>query len=229
MVEEPRIADVVAPEVDTIHPEDPIRTARRRMEAQTRRSLVVVEEDRPIGVVQWRDIMSEEAVDAEAPVRDYMVREIPILTASMSLSEARERLTNVDIDRLPVVDEGGRLVGEVPRSTVTHSDEVIEDATVEATAEPTMAEPGAPPEAEQPTIGAGMTVNARAGKKLGTVDQVIVDPDGALTAISVQHGFLRRKHKRIPADLIDRVEGDQVVLSIDQMEFNMLPNVEDED
>src|SRR5690606_15703096 len=178
MVEEPRIADVVAPEVDTIHPEDPIRTARRRMEAQTRRSLVVVEEDRPIGVVQWRDIMSEEAVDAEAPVRDYMVREIPILTASMSLSEARERLTNVDIDRLPVVDEGGRLVGEVPRSTVTHSDEVIEDATVEATAEPTMAEPGAPPEAEQPTIGAGMTVNARAGKKLGTVDQVIVDPDG---------------------------------------------------
>lgn len=248
MVEEMRVSDVIVPEVDTIGPDETVRTARRRMEAQTIRSLIVVEEDRPVGVIQWRDIMGENEVPADATVADYMVREFPVLDPNLPLEQARSQLgEEIDFDRLPVVDESGHLIGEVPRTALAQAGEVMESART--------AEEGASPEAwttvreevtvttgrgtevdveEEldavafPTIGAGMTVKGSNGRKLGTVDQVIVDPNGELTAFTVQHGLFGRKHKRIPADLVGQVEDDAVVLSISGTEFNMLPDVEDE-
>lgn len=247
MVEEMHVSDVIIPDVDTIRPDEPIRTARRRMESQTRRSLIVVDEDRPIGVVQWRDIMRENEVPADAPVADYMVREFPVLEARQPLEQARARLGDVDFDRLPVVDESGHLVGEVPRTALSQAGEVVEsvptaeegaspsgwptagqEMTTGAGADPEVAGYGMAAEDTLPSVAAGQTVKGANGRKIGTVDQVIVDPNGNLSAFTVQHGLFGRKHKRIPADLIAQVTDDAVELSITGTEFNMLPDVEDE-
>ncbi|MBX6341707.1 MAG: CBS domain-containing protein, partial [Thermomicrobiaceae bacterium] len=127
MVEAPHISDMLVPDVDVIGPDEPVRAAQRRMEAQTRRSLIVVEGDRPIGVVQWRDIMRVQGPESDQPVRDFMVREVPVLKTDMTLDEARAQLTGeVDLDRLPVVNEQGQLVGEVPRQAVVHQAAVVE-------------------------------------------------------------------------------------------------------
>ncbi|MDI3338936.1 MAG: CBS domain-containing protein [Sphaerobacter sp.] len=247
MVDELRVADVIVEEVGTIRPDEPVRTARRRMEAQTRRSLIVVDEDRPIGVVQWRDIMRQEELPADAPVGDYMIREFPVLRADASLREARAQLGDVDVDRLPVVDASGHLIGEVPRTALVQAGEVRESAPAAEHGASTGGWSGADQAmaggadqagaaAGQGTarsgalarIEAGMAVKGINGRKLGTVNDVVVDPQGELSAITVRHGLFGRKHKRIPADTIDHVEGDAVFLSITGTEFNVLPDVEDE-
>jgi CBS domain-containing protein len=240
-----QVAQVTVPEVDTIRPDDTIRVARRRMESQTRRSLIVVEDDRPVGVVQWRDLMHEE--NADAPVRDFMVREFPVVSPDMSLSAAKDRLGNVDFDRIPVVDASGLLVGEVPRSAVSHIGEVVDstpaaepgtdpyrwgaanmDANTVTPAGPEITTYGTTEGTISRSIGSGMDVQGTGGKKLGTVDQVVVDQAGRLAAFTVKHGLLGRKHKRIPADLVDHVEENTAVVNIGPTEFNMLADLEDQ-
>jgi len=49
---------------------------------------------------------------------------------------------------------------------------------------------------------------------------------GELAGFVVAHGLLGRKHKRLTPEVIDRVEGDTVVLKIDAREFNLLADVE---
>lgn len=239
MVEQVQITEMIIPDVDTIGPNEPVRVARRRMESQTRRSLIVVDEDRPIGVIQWRDIAWESDVNADAQVAEHMVREFPVLRTGMTVKDAQARLGDVDFDRLPVVDEQGHLVGEVPRTVVAHYGEVAEETP---SAEVGMSAYRSPQERQGETVAAGssvadegviltvasgMTVKGSGGKKLGTVDQVILDQMDRLAAFTVEHGLLGRKHKRIPADVVDRVEGDEVTLSIGTTEFNMLADVED--
>ena len=73
----------------------------------------------------------------------------------------------------------------------------------------------------------GMTVVGAAGKKLGTVSELIRDTmTGELAGFVVAHGLLGRKHKRLTPEVIDRVEGDTVVLKIDAREFNLLADIE---
>lgn len=247
MADQAHISDIVVPDIGTVGPDEPVRVARRRMESQTRRSLIVVQQDLPVGVVQWRDIMTEG--DAEAPVQDFMVREFPRLTLDMSVEEARDHLANlgVDVDRLPVVDEAGRLVGEVPRTAVSHQQEVIEtvptaeagaspepwpedrDAATVTDGSPDVTTRGTTEGNGEPSIGSGLNVVGSDDKKLGTVDQVIVDPAGRLMAFTVTHGLLGRKHKRVPADVIDHVEDDNVVVSIGHTEFSQLADIEDQE
>lgn len=245
MVEQIPVSEMVVPDVDTIGPNEPVRVARRRMEAQTLRSLIVVEDDRPVGVVQWRDIMRDDQAGPNAPVSEFMVREFPVLQPTMTMVQAREQLGDVDIDRLPVVNADGRLIGEVPRIALSQAGDIAEESRATAPGESpygwpgreqAVQAPGSPVEIETrgttkegtlPSVSSGMNVHAAAGKKLGTVEQVIVDQAGRLMAFTVQHGFLGRKRKRIPTDIMDHVEDDTVVLVIDQTEFNMLPDLED--
>jgi CBS domain-containing protein len=243
MVESGRIDEIMMPDIDTIGPQEEIRVARRRMESQTRRSLIVVEGDAPIGVIEWRGIMRESEVPASSLVQDYMVREIPVLRPGMSLAEAQTYLGQVDLDRIPVVDESGRLVGEVPRTALSHyggeadaaptmdsgkvhglagdTDEIADTTRSDsATAVETSTASGT-------SIKDGMTVIGSGGSKLGTVDEVILEPSGEASAFLVKHGFISHKHKRINADVVELIDGDNVVLKIDQTEFKMLANEED--
>lgn len=227
MVEQASITDMVMPDVDTIRPSDPVRVAQRRMESQNRRSLIVVDADRPVGVVQWRDIMDED--DPSVPVEDRMVREFPVLRAGMSVQDARANLGQVDVDRLPVVDDDGHLVGEVPRERLVHRQEVVDTGASEGATDQAFA-PGTAPDlsaqAEAPPVAAGMSVKGSSGKKLGTIAQVVVDQAGRLSAVTVEHGWLSKKHKRIPVEVIQRVEDGEAYLAIDSAEFKMLADLE---
>lgn len=223
MVEQAHISDMIVQEVGTIRPDESVRVARRRMEAQTRRSLIVVDEGRPVGIVQWRDLLRQDESTADAPISDIMSRDFPILTSATSVSEARQQLGDVDVDHLPVVDTDGRLVGEVPRGALAHQ-EVAENVA----GEPGTADAGGA-SAQELNVIAGQDVIGTGDKKLGSVDQIIVDPENRLLAFTVAHGLFGRKHKRIPADVIDHVDQDKVYLSIGNTEFNMLADIEEQE
>lgn len=233
MVEESHISELMQPEVNSIAVDEPVRMARRRMEAEALRSLLVVDSDRPVGVIRWVDLLNDERTRSadDMPVGEIMVQQFPILTTSMTIPEARSHLADLNLDILPVVDESGTLVGQVRHQMIVQHTESISDAhgsqePMSAGAADTGGALGM--DANAPTIASGMTVNGEDGKKLGEVDQVLVDPNGHVTGFTVAHGFISKKHKRVPFDIVDHIEGDTIQTRIGGTEFKMLADIEDE-
>jgi CBS domain-containing protein/sporulation protein YlmC with PRC-barrel domain len=216
------VADLVTESVDTISPDESVTVARRRMESQTSRSLIVVEGDRPVGIVQWRSLAR---LTGDTSVRDVMLTEVPVLRSNMSVDAVRDEWANmdVDLDHLPVVDANGALIGEVARGAITKS-----ETTTTAATQPVVAGPEADRDVPTVRLEQGMTVNGASGKKLGTVDEVELNAEGNISHFTVKYGMLGRNSKRLPADVIDTVDGGEVRLNLDQVEFKMLADVGDD-
>lgn len=224
MADNTRISDLVSESLDTIETHETVRSAQRRMESQTLRSLIVVEGDRPVGVVKWRDLRKAEA---ENSVATCMTTDFPVLRRDMQIPEAHSHLGDVDFDNIPVIDENGRLIGEVPRGAIVHH-ETVSESEDHVSANGEMANGAA--SGPHFDLRADMEVVDSEDHKLGKITEILSDPTThRLSHITVEHGMLRKKHKHLPADTISRVDGDQVVLGITKMEWGFLSDVEDQD
>jgi CBS-domain-containing membrane protein len=217
------ISDLVSEGLDTIGSQESVRAAHRRMEAQSLRSLIVVDDDRPVGIVKWRALRS---ADSASTVATCMTTDFPVLRKDMHVTEAHGHIGDVDFDNIPVIDEEGRLVGEVPRGAIVHH-EVPTDREDHLTA---TGDPAVPASVSAfPDLRAGMDVVAAEGGKLGKVTELSDDPTThRLAHVLVEHGLLRKKHKRVPTDTIGRLDGDTVVLKISKTEWGILSDVEDQ-
>jgi CBS domain-containing protein len=217
------VSDLMIPQVDTIALDEPVLTARRRMESQTSRSLIVVDGDRPVGVIQWRGLAQ---LEGSTLIRDVMQTEFPIVRPEMSLNDLRDRLADqdVDFDHIPVVDEGGTLIGEVPRGSITKR-EVAADASTQPVVSGPDSSTSAGPAIH---LEEGMKVVGVTGSKLGSVDQVELNSEGYISHFTVKYGLLGRSSKRLPADVIRDVSDNTVNLTIDSPEFKMLADVGEE-
>lgn len=98
--------------------DQPVSTALDTLRAHGRRHLVVVDRDRPVAVVSWRDLV-EQGWDrrpttplAEA-VSKGAVETVPVYAP---LAQVAERMVVQKVGCLPVVDGAGRLVGIVSRT-----------------------------------------------------------------------------------------------------------------
>jgi CBS domain-containing protein len=215
------IGDLVNQSVDTISPDETVTVAKRRMESQTARSLIVVESTRPVGIVQWRGLNRHEG---DTRIREVMQTAFPVLKSDMPVDEVRSYLgeVDVDIDHLPVIDESGSLIGEVPRGLITKM-----EVSTDAATDQIVSGPEADAEAPALRLEQGMKVVGAAGNKLGAIDEVDLTSDGRIAHFTVKYGMLGRRAKRLPADVIRNVDSDSVELSLDQMEFKMLADVGD--
>jgi len=218
------IRDLVNPVAETISPDETVMTARRRMESQAIRSLLVVENDRPIGLVSWRGLGQQ---DGGVPIRQVMQSGLPALTDDMSINDAASVLagSDVDFDQLPVVNESGVLIGEVPRSAIMKRGVEADAATRPLRS---MSEPDEAVSAPAIHIEQGMNVIGPDNDKLGSVDHIEVSPDGAISAFSVKYGLLGRHSKRLPVDVIAGTREDDLLVTIGQTEFKMLADVGEE-
>jgi CBS domain-containing protein/sporulation protein YlmC with PRC-barrel domain len=224
MTDETTISSLISEGLDTIESHETVRAAHRRMESQTLRSLIVVDEDRPVGVVKWRDLRN---ADANSPVTAHMTSDFPVLRNDMRISEAHGHLGGVDFDNIPVINEEGRLVGEVHRGAIVHHETTSESEDRVRTNGETVSRADAGP---RHNLHADMDVVDADGSKLGKVSEVSTDPTTHRVAhILVEHGMLRKKHKRIPTDTISRVDGDNVVLGLSKRDWGFLSDIEDRD
>lgn len=216
------IDDLVSDNLDTIEAHETTRTAHRRMESQTLRSLIVVDGERPVGVVKWRDIRS---ADSDSPVSSFMTTDFPVLRRGMTIPDAHGHLGDVDFDNIPVVDDEGRLIGEVPRGAIVHHETSVNDADrIDVNGNPVVTD------GPHFDLSTDMDVVDVEDSKLGTISEMSNDPTThSLAHIMVEHGLLRKKHKRIPVDTINRVEDGKVFLGISKIEWDFLPDVEDQD
>lgn len=111
-----RVAEIMTSEVSTCLEDDELAEVVRRMEQHDCGCLpVVANGTRVVGVVTDRDICLVAGRTgkplSELRVADAMTRPVRTCSADASLEEAEYVMREAQVRRLPVVDEGGALVG----------------------------------------------------------------------------------------------------------------------
>ncbi|MCS6803885.1 MAG: CBS domain-containing protein [Acidobacteriota bacterium] len=109
------ISDYCLTEVVTIQPDETIAAAAALMRDQHVGCLVVVEGNRPVGILTDRDIVRgvlAEGLDAtQTLVNDAMTHEVVTVQRQAGVFDAISLMCDEGVRRLPVVDEEGHLVG----------------------------------------------------------------------------------------------------------------------
>jgi signal-transduction protein with cAMP-binding, CBS, and nucleotidyltransferase domain len=79
--------------------------------------VVVTGENRPTGIITDRDlavrVMAQEKNPGEVRAGDILTRDVVTFQDSMGVYEAIQKMTAEGIRRMPIVDDGGRLIGIV--------------------------------------------------------------------------------------------------------------------
>ncbi len=216
------VRDQMAPPAETINSTSTAMAAKQRMQADMRvKSLIVIEGDRPVGMLRYNDVNQEGAL--QSSIEELMVRDVPTVRAEQPLEELTGLMTQYDVDRLPVVDDSGALVGELPRAALTLGETHSTESMI---TEPRLSDTQSLHTTPAFDIRKDMTVVGTGGSKIGKVKEVLSDQlSGSLTHVVVHTGLLFGKDKSVPADLIDNVEGDEVCLKVDKAEIDMLPDL----
>jgi len=117
-----RVSDVMSHPVRTVTPETTAAQAAERCTTESIGSLVVVEDDTPVGVVTSSDlvdVLGSASEPAGRPARSFMSSPVETIAPGAPVTEAVERMTEAGIDRL-VVLEDGTAVGLVSIDDVRH-------------------------------------------------------------------------------------------------------------
>lgn len=109
------LAECCSKDVVMASPESSVVEAARLMEERNVGSIIVTEEERPVGIVTDRDITLRVIAQGKKPeettIRDVMTPDPVTLNGNMEIFEAIEYVTREGIRRLPIVESDGRLVG----------------------------------------------------------------------------------------------------------------------
>jgi IMP dehydrogenase len=93
----------------TVHPEQKIGDAVSVMERHRISGLPVVADGHLVGILTNRDLRFEKRLDK--PVRDVMTKKVITARVGIDLEHAKEILQAHRIEKLPLVDDRGRLCG----------------------------------------------------------------------------------------------------------------------
>jgi CBS domain-containing protein len=131
----------MSPNPRSVEPDAPVVEAARLMLAEDVGSLPVVQGDRLLGLVTDRDIalrvVAEGKDPSNLPVGGIATRDLVSVSPEQPLDEALQLMASAQVRRLPVVEEGQRLVGILAQADVARmADERATGAVVERISEP---------------------------------------------------------------------------------------------
>lgn len=110
------IEDIVQTDVVTAERDTPIPTVVAEMAEKDVGSVVVVEDNSPIGIITDRTIalaLESNPDISDQTAEDIVAENLVTGTMEMSVFDALRRLEEEDIRRLPIVDDDGELQGIV--------------------------------------------------------------------------------------------------------------------
>jgi CBS domain-containing protein len=116
------VREVMTSNPRAVSPEQSVVEAARIMRDEDVGSLPVVEDDRLVGVVTDRDIVVRVVAEGGDPsstsVSKVESREVVAVRPNQDLDEALAEMARHQVRRLPVVEDGNRLVGVVAQADV---------------------------------------------------------------------------------------------------------------
>jgi len=114
-----RVSELMLRDVTLVPPEDTVQNAARAIADIDSRFILVGVDERVVGIVTIRDILIRlvaAGLDPTAtPVSQVMSSFLFTCTEEDTAENAAERMAEHRIEQMPVLDEGGRLVGVIIR------------------------------------------------------------------------------------------------------------------
>ena len=112
-----KVSELMTPEVETINPDDSLRTAAQMMADLDSGALPVCDSEKLVGMITDRDI-TVRAVAAGAdpegtPVREAMSEEVHYCFQDDDVEVVAKKMADWQVRRLPVLNRDKRLVGFV--------------------------------------------------------------------------------------------------------------------
>jgi hypothetical protein len=220
MAEERTISQLMQTPDNVVAADASVRGTLPQFKLETARSLIAVAGHRPIGALTRNQVDGLAEADLDRPVHEFVI-DVPVIEEGMTLDSARARAeaTYFELDRLPVIDADGILVGVVDRGALIHEADTFstEQGALEVTRSGV--------DSAVVELTKGMTVRGTDDEKLGEIDQVLVE-QGQIAALIVKHGLLGRHHKRISSDHVVRASDADVYLDFGKQEFKFLADME---
>ncbi|MCS7385595.1 MAG: IMP dehydrogenase [archaeon GB-1867-005] len=103
-----RAESFIIRDVITVSPDDEVERALELMRRFSISGFPVVDDGKLVGILTGRDV---RFADPKLKIREVMTREVVTASPSITIEEAKKLLHKYRIEKLPVVDDDGRLVG----------------------------------------------------------------------------------------------------------------------
>ncbi len=116
------VRESMTPYTTSVDPDTTVLDAARIMRQEDVGSLPVVQDERVLGIITDRDIATRVVAEGKDPqtqtVAAIASREVVTVGPDQQLAEALQLMARHQVRRLPVVDEGHRLVGILAQADV---------------------------------------------------------------------------------------------------------------
>jgi len=117
-------------DVITVEPRQSVKKAAELMKKNEIGSLIVVEDEKPIGIVTERDMVNRVLILDRDPhkmkVQDIMTGSLVSGKPDMEIMQAARLMFKRGIKKLPVIHRG-RLIGIVTLTDLVYSQEILEE------------------------------------------------------------------------------------------------------
>ena len=110
------LGELFTKNVITAGPEETLASVAQSMKEHNVGTVVIVEEQRPIGLVTDRDLalaLGAEGKSPEDQVQEVMTRQVVAVPETWGIFTATSCMRDCEVRRLPIVDKEDRLVGIV--------------------------------------------------------------------------------------------------------------------
>ena len=112
------IQDIMTRDVQTISPQETVQRAAQLMDELNVGAIPVLDGDKLVGMITDRDITVRSVAAGQNPVStkvaDVMSTDVRTCTAGQSIDEVLDQMGDVQIRRVPVLDEqSGKVIGIV--------------------------------------------------------------------------------------------------------------------
>ena len=122
------VENLARSDVVTAAPDNPVQDLAATMAEESIGSVVIVEDDQPVGIVTDRDLAIEVIASGTNPdglsAADVMSTDLCTIERNAGFYEATELMSEHGVRRLPVVDSAGDLSGII---TVDDLNELLAD------------------------------------------------------------------------------------------------------
>ncbi|MFQ6135657.1 MAG: CBS domain-containing protein [Candidatus Hydrothermarchaeales archaeon] len=125
------VKEVMSKNVKTVGPSATVAEAAEAMKKNRVGGLVIVEGNKPVGIITERDIVYKIVVErksVDTKVEEIMSKDLRTITEDRKIDDAAKIMAAHLIRRLPVVDEEGGLIGIIAMKDIMKAEKVRSEA-----------------------------------------------------------------------------------------------------